>query len=391
MRTICVVTGTRADYGLLSPLMRLLADDPGFELQVVATCMHLSPAFGETVRLIEADGFEVDERVEMLLSSDTELGAAKSTGLGVISLADTFARLAPDAAVILGDRFEALAAATAAFLLRIPIAHIHGGELTEGALDDGIRHAITKLSLLHFTSTEVYRKRVIQLGEQPARVFNVGALGVDNALATPLLTESELGHALDIELAHPLLAVTFHPVTLEGGQAEEQMRGLLSALETVSVGSVVITRPNADPGNRAINDLIDGYLARTPLAAAYEALGHVRYLSLVKAADVVVGNSSSGIIEAPPLGTPTVNIGTRQGGRVRSGSIINCDPEAGAIATAIGRALDPGFQRVAREQVTSGPYGDGHAAERILAVLRTADIPPQALRKRFFDLPAEDA
>ena len=301
MRSVCVITGTRADYGLLSPLMRLIDEEADLTLQVMATCMHLSPAFGETVRHIEADGFDVDERVEMLLSSDTELGAAKSTGLGVISIADALVRLAPDVVVILGDRFEALAAATAAFMLRIPIAHVHGGELTEGALDDGIRHAITQLSLLHFASTDAYRRRIIQLGQQPDRVFDVGALGVDNALATPLLTESELAHALGVDLDHPLAVVTFHPVTLEGGRSEEQMRALLAALDEVDLATVIITRPNADPGNRAITDLIDEYLARTTGARAFDALGHVRYLSLVRAADVVVGNSSSGIVEAPAL------------------------------------------------------------------------------------------
>ena len=360
-----MVTGTRADYGLLSPLMRRIADAPDLELQTVATCMHLSPAFGETVRLIEDDGFRVDERVEMLLSSDTELGAAKSTGLGTISLADALCRLAPDVVVILGDRFEALAAATAAFLLRIPVAHIHGGEVTEGALDDGLRHAITKLSLIHLTSTQAYRDRVIQMGEQPDRVFNVGALGVDNAVSTPLLTDAELAEALGIQLAHPFVVLTFHPVTLESGQAASHMRALLSALDAISPGAVVITRPNADPGNRAIGELIDGYVARNPDAAAFDALGHVRYLSAVRAADVVVGNSSSGLIEAPALGTPTVNVGTRQDGRIRPASVIDCAPEADAITAAVRRALEPDFQRLARESarprsVWRWPCGGAH-------------------------------
>jgi len=387
VRKICVVTGTRADYGLLEPLMRRVALDDDMQLMVVATCMHLSPAFGQTVRLIEADGFTVDQRVEMLLSSDSELGAAKSTGLGVISLADAFERLDPDVVVILGDRFEALAAATAAFMLRIPIAHIHGGELTEGALDDGLRHAITKLSLLHFTSTGTYRRRVIQMGEQPDRVFDVGALGVDNALGATLLSEQDLSRELGLELHRPLLVVTFHPVTLEGGQAAEHVRALLAALDVVSPGTVVITRPNADPGNRAISELIDEYLARHANAAAFDALGHVRYLSAVRLADAVIGNSSSGIIEAPALGTPTVNVGTRQDGRIRPSSVVDCLPDAVNIAAAIRRVLDPGFRKTAEAAATSGPYGDGHAAERILGVLRTADLSKAVLRKRFFDLP----
>lgn len=387
MRRICVVTGTRADYGLLEPLMRLIAQDPALLLNVVASCMHLSPAFGQTVRLIEEDGYVVDERVEMLLSSDTELGAAKSTGLGVISMADALTRLAPDVVVILGDRFEALSAAVAAYMLRIPIAHIHGGELTEGALDDGIRHAITKLSLLHFTSTEAYRRRVIQLGEQADRVFDVGALGVDNVLSAPMLSERELSSALGVQMRHPLFVVTFHPVTLEAGQATAQMQALLDALDSVEPGTVIITRPNADPGNTTIDELIDGYVARNPNVSAFQAVGHVRYLSAVRAADVVIGNSSSGIIEAPALGTPTVNVGTRQDGRIKSPSVIDCEPEADAIVDAIRRALEPVFRDEARAHAASGPYGDGHAAERILEVLKAADLSEGALRKRFFDMP----
>ncbi len=387
MRRICVVTGTRADYGLLEPLMRLIAQDPALRLNVVASCMHLSPAFGQTVRLIEEDGYVVDERVEMLLSSDTELGAAKSTGLGVISMADALTRLAPDVVVILGDRFEALSAAVAAFMLRIPIAHIHGGELTEGALDDGLRHAITKLSLLHFTSTEVYRSRVIQLGEQPDRVFDVGALGVDNVLSAPMLSERELSGALGVQMHHPLFVVTFHPVTLEAGRATGQVQELLDALDSVEPGTVIITRPNADPGNVPIDALIDAYVAKHPNASAFQAVGHVRYLSTVGAADVVIGNSSSGIIEAPALGTPTVNVGTRQDGRIKPPSVIDCEPESGEIADAIRRALEPAFRDEARAHAASGPYGDGHAAERILEVLKAADLSQGALRKRFFDMP----
>jgi UDP-hydrolysing UDP-N-acetyl-D-glucosamine 2-epimerase len=382
-----VITGARADYGLLEPLMRRIEAAPDLELTVIATCMHLSPAFGETVRLIEADGFTVDERVEMLLSSDTELGTAKSTGLGVISIAEALSRLRPDAVVILGDRFEALAAATAAFLLRIPIAHIHGGELTEGALDDGMRHAITKLALLHFTSTEQYRRRVIQLGEQPDRVFSTGALGIDNAMSATRVDRSDLSRDLEITLEDPIVVVTFHPVTIESGSEAGQVAELLSALDSMALGTIVITRPNADPGNRAINDLVDEYTSRAANAVAFDALGHVRYLSLVREASAVVGNSSSGIIEAPALGTPSVNIGTRQDGRIRPTSVIDCAPVAADISAALALALDPAHQARARETASAGPYGDGRAAERIVGVLRSADLLPEALRKRFFDLP----
>lgn len=389
MRTVCVVTGGRADYGLLSGLMRAIEADENLALQVVATCMHLSAAFGETVRLIEADGFVVDERAEMLFDGDSELDVARSTGRGVAALAEAFDRLRPDVVVILGDRFEALAAATAAFLLRIPIAHVHGGELTEGALDDGLRHAITKLSLLHFTSAEEYRRRVVQMGEQPDRVFNVGALGVDNALSGRLLSETELGDELGIEISHPLLVVTYHPVTLEPGQAADQLKALLDALKGFSAGTVVITKPNADPGNREITEAIDAYVARSPHAAAFDALGHERYLSAARAADAVVGNSSSGVIEVPVLGTPVVNVGSRQDRRIKPSAVIDCAPDRVSIAAAITRALEPGFRAAARQAAPSGPYGDGHAAERILAVLKSADLSADALRKRFFDLPSQ--
>ena len=390
MRTICVITGTRADFGLLCPLMRRIADDPDLRLQVVATAMHVSPDFGMTVNEIEADGFTVDARIDMLLPGDSNLGMAVSTGIGTSKLAEALALLSPDVVVILGDRFEALSAATAAFLLKIPVAHVHGGEVTAGALDDGIRHAITKLSSLHFASAVPYGRRIVQMGEHPSRVHVVGAMGVDNALNLPLISRADLERDLGVTLGRRSAIVTFHPATLDEARPAEQVRELLAALDQVDGLTVVFTLPNADPGNIAIRDLIVAWTAERPeKAVAFASLGHVRYLSAVKAAGLVIGNSSSGIIEAPALGIPTVNIGMRQEGRVRAGSVIDCAPHEDDIVSAIQRALDPSFRAAAASQ--PNPYGDGHAAERIHTLLKTADLSPASLRKGFYDLPEETA
>lgn len=388
MRTICVITGTRADYGLLCPLMRRIADDPELRLQVMATAMHLSEEFGMTVNEIEADGFTVDARIEMLASGDTNLSMAMSTGVGTTRIAQALADLSPDMVVILGDRYEALAAATAAFLLKIPVAHVHGGEVTAGALDDGIRHAITKLSHLHFASAAPYGRRIVQMGEDPSRVHVVGAMGVDNALNLPLVSRADLERDLGVTLGPRSAIVTFHPATLDEADPAEQVAEHLSALDAIEGLTVIFTLPNADPGNVAIRELIVAWAAQRPgTAAAFASLGHVRYLSAVKVAGCVVGNSSSGIIEAPALGVPTVNIGMRQDGRVRAASVIDCAPRAGDIEAAIERALDPAFRLAAQQQ--HNPYGDGHAAERIHALLKTVDLSPESLRKGFYDLAEE--
>ena len=390
MRTICVITGTRADYGLLCPLMRRIVDDPELRLQVMATAMHLSEAFGMTVNEIEADGFTVDARIEMLAGGDTNLSMAMSTGVGTTRIAQALADLSPDIVVILGDRYEALSAATAAFLLKIPVAHVHGGEVTSGALDDGIRHAITKLSHLHFASAAPYGRRIVQMGEQPSRVHVVGAMGVDNALNLPLVSRADLERDLGVTLGPRSAIVTFHPATLDEADPAHQVSELLSALDAVEGLTAAFTLPNADPGNVAVRELIVAWASERPAtAAAFTSLGHLRYLSAVKAAGCVVGNSSSGIIEAPALGIPTVNIGMRQDGRVRAESVIDCAPRAHDIEAAINRVLDPAFRNAAASQ--ENPYGDGHAAERIHATLKTVDLSPQSLRKGFYDLPEEHA
>jgi len=382
---ICFVTGTRAEYGLFHPLMKRIKTDPFFELQIIATCMHLSPEFGLTYREIERDGFHINRKVEMLLSSDTEAGVTKSTGLGMIGFADAFAELKPHLVFLLGDRFETLAAAIAAHFARIPIAHLHGGELTEGAVDDAIRHAITKMSLLHFVSTETYRKRVIQLGEAPERVFTVGALGIDNIKFLKLVSQSQLEQELGIQFSDKNVLVTFHPVTLENKTSERQFRELLKALDAFDDLRVIFTKPNADANGRIIIHLIDEYVKSHPArASAYITLGQVKYLSALKYVDAVVGNSSSGILEAPSFGKPSVNIGDRQKGRVRPESVIDCEPKMKDIIRAIKKALSVKFQDFCRK--VKNPYGDGAAAQKIHEIVKR-EIPEIGnLKKSFFDL-----
>jgi len=384
--TVQVMTGTRAEYGLLRPLVALLDADPDFAVSLVVTGTHLSERFGLTVREIEADGHRIAARVPLPLDDDSEAAVTRATAAALTGCADVFERERPDLVVILGDRSEALAAATAALLTRLPIAHIHGGELTAGAVDDAIRHAITKMSWLHFTSTDDYARRVIQLGEEPARVFAVGALGVDNALHAPRLSREELEADLGPVFGKRTAVVTFHPVTLEGGSGVEQFEELATALDAVPDMNVVFTMPNADAGNRALFDAVERFVAAHPASArAFSSLGATRYLSVLAAADVCVGNSSSGIIEAAALGTPAVDVGDRQLGRVRAPSTLHCEPVASAIRDAILDALSPEMQALAARRGT--PYGDGHAAERIVAALREQSGRLGDLKKRFFDLP----
>jgi UDP-N-acetylglucosamine 2-epimerase (non-hydrolysing)/GDP/UDP-N,N'-diacetylbacillosamine 2-epimerase (hydrolysing) len=380
-RKICVVTGTRAEYGLLHAVMRELERDPDLTLQLVVTGMHLSPEFGLTCEIIEADGFAIDEKVEMLLSSDTAVGVAKSMGLGTIGFADAFARLRPDLLVLLGDRFELLAAAQSALVARIPIAHLAGGDVTEGAFDEAIRHSITKMSHLHFVTNEDSARRVRQLGEDPAHVHVTGNPGLDYLRQTRLLDRGTVEQRIGIGLRPRNLLVTFHPVTLDAHPAEQPFRELLSALETLGpeVG-LVFTRPNADTAGRALIRMIDAFVAGRDNAVAHGSLGQLLYWSTAAQVDAVVGNSSSGLLEVPSLGTATVNIGDRQKGRLRAASVIDCPPEAGAIVAAVLRAfeLDCGG--------TVNPYGDGHAAPRIVAAIKAVQDPSALIKKRFFDL-----
>jgi UDP-hydrolysing UDP-N-acetyl-D-glucosamine 2-epimerase len=387
-RRICVVTGSRAEYGLLYWLMRALADDPEVDFRLAVTGMHLAPEFGSTWRAIEADGFAIDETVETLLSGDTPVAVAKSIGLGVIGFADAFARMRPDIVVLLGDRFETFAAAQAAMIATIPIAHIHGGEVTEGAVDEAMRHAITKMAHLHFTAAEPYRRRVIQLGEDPARVFTVGAPGLDNVSRIEPLDRPALARGLDFDLgAAPLLLVTYHPATANGVRPERPTRALLDALDAFPELRVLITHANADAGGRVVNRMIDERAAARPgRVKAVASLGTAVYLSAMRAAAAVVGNSSSGIIEAPALGRPTVNLGERQAGRLRAASIIDCAEETGAIKAAIETALSPAFQAAAAQ--AEPPYGRGGAAAAIHRVLRSVPLDDLA-RKHFHDLTPE--
>jgi GDP/UDP-N,N'-diacetylbacillosamine 2-epimerase (hydrolysing) len=385
MRRICFVTGTRADYGLLRPLLALVARDPSLELQLVATGMHLSPEFGLTWREIEGDGFPIHRRIETLLSSDTPAGVAKATGLGVIGFADALQDLRPDLLVLLGDRFEILAAATAALFARVPIAHIAGGETTEGAVDEALRHSITKMAHLHFVGHDVYARRVIQLGEDPSRVFTVGGLGVDALAQVDRLDRAAFEASIGFPLGARNLLVTFHPVTLETATAGAQFQALLDALETVPDVKLIFTKPNADTDGRVIGRMIDEYVARRPSrAVAFDSLGHRRYVSALALVDGVVGNSSSGLAEAPSFRIGTVNIGDRQRGRLRAKSVIDCPPERGAITEAIARLFSGAF----REGLDGvNPYGDGGASRRIHEVLRDRPLAGLVV-KRFHDLPA---
>lgn len=388
-RRICVVTGSRADYGLLVWLMREIAADPALQLQIVATGMHFAPEFGLTYREIERDGFVIDVAVEMLLSSDTPVGTAKSIGAGVMGCADALSQLQPDMLVVLGDRFEVFAAAQAAMALRVPIAHIHGGESSEGAIDEAIRHAITKMAHLHFTAAAAYRQRVIQLGEAPERVFNTGAVGLDHLSHMQPLDTAMLERDLQFALRPgPLILCTYHPTTLAEADPDESMRALLDALDGVAGARVVLTLANADAGGRRVNDIARAYgAARGDRVKVVTSLGQLRYLSLLKLADVVVGNSSSGIIEAPAVGTPTVNIGRRQDGRLRAASIIDCGDSAQEIRDAITTALS-----APHRDAVSGPmpYGEGGASARIKQVLKETPL-DGLLLKRFHDLPTVPA
>lgn len=379
-RKICFITGSRAEYGILSPIMRAVATNPDATLQMVATNMHLSPAHGMTVREIEADGFTVDRRVEMMLDADTPSATVKSMGVELIGMSDTLSELAPDIIVILGDRYEMLAAASAALILGIPVAHIHGGEITEGAYDDAIRHAITKLSYLHFAATDEYRNRIIQMGENPARVFNTGAPGIDGI-------ETIKGQPFDCPFTNFAL-ITFHPVTKEPGEARAQTQALLDALDNFSDLPVIFTMPNSDAGGREIAALLRNWTdTHSDRAHAYTSLGRARYVSALRQCSAVIGNSSSGIIEAPSFGVPTVNIGNRQQGRTQGNTIINCPAETEAIKAAIEKALSPEFRKYVANQGTN-PYHKTGSVEAIAGILANHELAPHAV-KHFHDLTFE--
>jgi UDP-hydrolysing UDP-N-acetyl-D-glucosamine 2-epimerase len=376
--TVCVVTGTRAEYGLLRPVMRGLRDDDRFTLQVVATGAHLSPEFGSTVTDIEDDGFTVDDRVEMLLSSDSPVGVTTSLGLATIGFADTFARLVPDFVLVLGDRYEILGVVQAALIARVPVIHLSGGDVTEGAIDDAIRHAVTKMSHLHLPFSQDAAERILQMGEDPARVVVTGNPGLDELAATPTPPRDEVAAALGLELRAHNLLVTYHPVTLADEPPATSFQALLDALDDLGpdVG-IILTMPNADTDGRVLIDMTRAYADARPNAVAHTSLGADRYQRTLRTVDAVVGNSSSGIIEAPAVGVPTVNVGERQRGRLRGASTIDCPPQRDAIVDAIRRALDW------RDVPVGSPYGDGHATARVLAAISAIEDPSGLLAKRF--------
>ncbi len=385
MKKLCVVTGTRAEYGLLKPLIEKINNDAEMQLQLVATGMHLSPEFGLTYKEIEQDGFEITERNEMLLSSDTPNAITKSVGLGTIGFADIFTRIKSDMVVILGDRYEALAAATATMIHRVPIAHIHGGELTLGAIDDAIRHSITKMSMLHFTSTEEYRRRIIQMGEPPENVFCVGALGVENIKTQKLMQKEELTQSLGTVLDMPYVLVTFHPVTLENNTAGEQFANLLAALDRFLEYHIIFTKANADTDGRIINQMIDQYVEENAdRALVHASLGMTRYLSVLKYCEMVIGNSSSGIIEAPSFQVPTVNIGSRQLGRIRAESVIDCGNSVEDICTAIGKAKT--LKEKGMLQKIKNPYEKSGTSEKIFYEIKKYLLQDKMTEKTFYDI-----
>ena len=379
---ITVFTGTRAEYGLLYWLIKDIELDPQLQLQLIVSGTHLSPEFGLTYKEIEADGFKIDEKVDILLSSDTPVGTAKSLGLGVIGFSDSLSRLDPNVVVILGDRYEALAMAQTAMIMKKPILHLHGGEISEGAYDDAFRHAITKLSYLHATSTEKHRERVIQLGEMPGRVVNVGAIGLDHLSRTKLLSLEELATSLDFQLNQPYFLVTYHSVTLGNEDPVEAVKSLLLALDDFDSHQVILTFPNADDGGRKIIPLLEKYASLSPdRVLLIPSLGQKRYLSAVKYSDAVIGNSSSGIIEVPSFDVPTINIGLRQKGRLAAKSVINCAPNIFVIKEAIDIAISKKY-KIKGEKILN-PYGQGDASSKVIKMIKNMTFSPM---KTFYDM-----
>lgn len=384
MRKICFVTGTRAEYGLLSRLMRLVKDSPDCELQVIATNMHLLPEYGNTYQEILQDGFIINEMIPMSKSSDDDYGVVASMAIEMQGMNEAFRKLGPDIVVILGDRYEMLVVATVAMLNHIPIAHLHGGEITEGALDDSIRHAITKLSHLHFTATEEYRQRVIQLGEQPDRVFNVGAIGVENLRMVPVIPKEELEKDLDFVLDESTIQVTYHPVTLGGRSAETEIMDFLKAMDQFPHLRILFTMPNSDQGGDIIRKHIEDYCAANPTRCkVFASLGMRRYISVIQYVGAVVGNSSSGLIEVPSAHIPTLNIGDRQNGRTRGESVFDCASDTASIVCGMNIILSDEFKTKAK--TTENPYEKEGTAEKIFEIIKTAQI-DNLIRKTFYNI-----
>jgi GDP/UDP-N,N'-diacetylbacillosamine 2-epimerase (hydrolysing) len=382
-RKICVITGTRADYGLLRWVMQGIKDDADLDLQVIVTGMHLSPEFGLTYKAIEADGFSIDRKVEMLTSSDTPVGIAKSMGLGMIGFADALSEMTPDLIVVLGDRFEIFSLVTAALVARIPVAHLHGGESTEGVIDEAFRHSITKMSHLHFVAASEYKKRVIQLGEQPEHVFLVGGLGIDNINRLKLIERNILEADLGFKFDKRNLLITFHPVTLEKASSVKQMQELLAALGKLEETQLIFTMPNADTDGRALIKMVEKFTSQHSNAHAFTSLGQLRYLSCLAQVDGVVGNSSSGLVEVPSFKKGTINIGDRQRGRLQATSVINCEPMHKNISNAIGTLYSSNFQ-MNLSQVCN-PYGEGGASGKIVKIIKSVRL-DGLIKKVFHDV-----
>jgi GDP/UDP-N,N'-diacetylbacillosamine 2-epimerase (hydrolysing) len=384
-RKICVVTGTRADYGLLYWILKDIQNSPELELQLVVTGMHLSPDFGNTYKEIEKDGFVIDRKVDLQLDSDSAEGVVSSMGIGMPGFANAFNELQPDILLVLGDRFEIFAATTTAMVQQIPVAHIHGGESSEGVFDEQIRHSITKMSHIHFTASEVYKNRVLQLGEQPDCVFNFGAVGVDNIHRYELLTKEHLEKEINFKFASKNILVAFHPVTLEENTFQEQFSALLSVLDNLQDTNIAFTKSNADPGGQLINTMIDEFIQNhKDTSIAFHSMGQLNYLSALQFVDAVVGNSSSGIIEAPSFKIGTINIGDRQRGRIRAKSVIDCNPTIESIGEAIDRLYSTSFQ--AELENVQSPFGKGGTASRIVDKISTFPL-SGILKKSFNDLP----
>lgn len=386
MRKICVVTGTRAEYGLLSRLMGMIKNSSLTQLQIIATNMHLSSKYGNTYQEIEKDGFTIDKKIPILEEGKDDANATlKSMAKALAGFADAYDKLKPDMVVVLGDRYEILAAATAALIERIPIAHVHGGEITEGAYDDAIRHSITKMSHLHFASTEEYRKRIIQLGEQPDTIWYVGAIGVENIKKLPLMGKEEIEESINFKLDENTILVTYHPVTLGYHTAEQDIKEFIDALEERKDLKVVFTMPNSDTGAQAMVDAINAFVANnSDRAVAYKSLGVIRYLSVMRQVAAVVGNSSSGLVEVPSFGIPTLNIGDRQKGRIAAGSVYNCESDKDSILAGLEVVLSPDFQQKAKR--ARNPYDKEGTAQAIFDVISTYPL-EQLKQKHFYDLP----
>jgi len=383
-RKICIVTGTRAEYGLLFWLMKEIQAADGLQLQIIVTGAHLSSEFGLTSKQIESDGFVINKKVDMLLSSDTEVGITKSMGLGMIGFADALNDLNPDLMVLLGDRYEIFVAASAATVARICIAHIHGGETTEGAFDESFRHSITKMSHVHFTSTDKYRNRVIQLGEHPNRVFNVGAAGIDNIVRLQLLNKSQFQKEINFQLGKKNVLVTYHPVTLENRTAENQFQALLDVLAQEKTLKIIFTKANSDTNGRIINNMIDDFVTKyKDQSISFASMGQLRYLSALQFIDGVIGNSSSGLLEVPSFKIGTINIGDRQLGRIKADSVIDCKPNQKSIKKAIIKLFSEDFKEKSKFVVS--PYGIGGAAKKIVTELEGISL-DGILKKSFYDI-----